>query len=220
MRKSRLNRFVTTNPWLKLTSLVLASMLWFFVVSKGRSVIVVDTAIEFKNIPEKLKVINNRQRAAVSIEGYERLLQKLRQEDINVVIDLAEVKEGDVVLPLSSDNVTLPKALTVNDISPQTIKLKIEAKEKKTVPVRTVIVGSPASGFRVEKIEAVPDSIQIEGPRSVIEKIYSIKTEPVDITGVTGSFKYNAYLDVGEKNIKTEPTEVSVSVATKKTQQK
>jgi len=66
----------------------------------------------------------------------------------------------------------------------------------------------------------VPETVQIEGPRSLIEKIYNVKTEPIDITGIASGFQYSAQLDVSEKNIKTDPTEVMVSVVTKKVQQK
>ncbi len=216
MKKGRFNKFITTNPWLKLASLILAVILWFFVVSKGRSVIVMDVPIELKNIPAKLEVVDGPKTVNISIEGQERLLKKLREEDISVIIDLGNVKKGKTFFSLSADNIALPKLLTVNKISPQTIKLMVDKKVKKDVPVRPIIVGSPAVGFLVEGIEVVPKMIQVEGPESIVAKVYTVKTESIDITGVTSSLHYSAYLDVSKENIRVDVSEVEVNIAVRK----
>jgi YbbR domain-containing protein len=211
--KNSLKSFVSTNPMLKIMSLIIASMLWFFVVSQGRSVIVMDIPVGFKNIPHDLEVIDGAKTVSLSIEGHERLLQKLRQGDVSVSIDLGRVKKGNIFFPLTIDNVMLPNTLTVTDISPQTVKLKIEARVTKRVPVRTLIVGSPAPGFTIKGINVVPGEIEIKGAESILSKIYSIKTEPVDITGITGNLQYRAYLDISGNNIKVNTTEVDIKIS-------
>jgi YbbR domain-containing protein len=172
-----------------------------------------DIPVGFKNIPHDLEVMDGEKKVSLNIEGHERILQKLRQGDVSVSIDLGGVKEGDIFFPLTVDNVMLPNTLTVTDISPQTVKLKIEAKETKHVPVRTLIVGAPAPGFVIKEISVVPGEIEIKGARSILSKIFSIRTEPVDITGITSSLQYRAYLDISENNIKVNITEVDVKVS-------
>jgi YbbR domain-containing protein len=221
MQKS-VKKFITVNPWLKLASILLAILLWFLVVSQGRSVIVVDVPVGFKNIPENLETVNGPKAVSLSIEGQERLLKKLKKEDISVIIDLSDVKEGDtakegnVFIPLSAQNVTLPNMLTVVDISPQTVKLKIEEKVRKNVPVRTIIVGSPAQSFDIQVITVVPRMVEIKGTKSVIKKIHSVKTEPIDITGITANLQSRVYIDLSKNNVKVNITEVDVSIAVKK----
>lgn len=213
MKRSRLNKFITTNTWLKLASLVLAIVLWFFVVSKGRSVIIVDVPIGFKNIPANVEIVDGPKTISISIEGQERLLKKLREKDISVIIDLGKVKKGKALFSLSADDIALPKSLTVTKISPQTIKLMVDEKVKKDVPVRPIIVGSPADGFLVEGIEIAPKMVKIEGPESIVAKVYTVKTEPIDITGITNSLQYRAYLDVSKENIRADISEVEVNIA-------
>ncbi len=216
MKKGRFNKFITTNPWLKLASLVLAIILWFFVVSKGRSVIIMDVPIELKNIPAKLEVVDGSKTVSISIEGQERLLEKLREEDISVIIDLSEVRKGKTSFSLSEDNIALPKSLTINKISPQTVKLIVDKNVKKDVPVRPIIVGSPAVGFLVKGIEVVPKMIQVEGPESIVAKVYTVKTESIDITGITSDLHYIAHLDVSKENIRVDVSEVEVNIAVRK----
>jgi len=215
--KSRVNKFITTNPWLKLASLILAVALWFFVVSKGSSVIVMDVPIGFKNIPGNLEVVDVPKAITISVEGQERLLKNLRQEDVNVVIDLGNVKEGKAFFPLTDDNIALPKTLTITRISPQGVKLLIEEKMKKHVPVRPIIVGSPAEGFLIRGIEVVPKKVEIEGPKSIITKVHSVKTEAIDITGITGDLQYSAPLNLNNKeNIRVDVPEIEVNVTVQK----
>jgi YbbR domain-containing protein len=210
--KGNIKKFFTTNPGLKLASLVLATLLWFFVVSQSRSVMVMDVPISFKNIPSNLEVVDGPKTVTISIEGQERLLKKLRQGDISVVIDLNNIKKGNIFLPLTAENILLPNMLTVTDISPQTLKLKVEEKVTKRVPVRAIIVGSPAQDFVVKEIKVRPEMIEIRGTESVVAKVYAVKTEPIDITGITGNLRYHAYVDVGKKNIKIGTPEVEVNI--------
>jgi YbbR domain-containing protein len=210
MRKSGLHKFITKNPWLKVASLLLATALWFFVVSQGHSLIEVDVPIGFKNIPSHLEILNGPKKASITVKGQERLLKKLRQEDIRISIDLSGVEKGNRFFPLSADNVTLPNTLSMTDISPQTVKLRLEERVTKRVPVRTIIVGSPAQGFAIKKVEVTPGMIEIKGTESEIAKIYSVKTEPINITGITGNLKSRAFLDVND--IKVNVPEVAVKI--------
>lgn len=129
MKKSKFKKFITTNSMLKLTSLVLAVVLWFFVVSKGRSVVDMDVPVGFKNIPANLEVMVSPETVNVGIEGHKSILKKLRQEDIPVIIDLSNFKEGKTSFMLTTEeNIELQKSVIVNRISPQTVKLLIKEK--------------------------------------------------------------------------------------------
>ena len=215
--KSRFYKLITRNLWLKVTSLVLAVMLWFFVVSKGRSVVVMDVPIGFKDIPANLEVVDSPKTIGVTIEGQERLLKKLRQEDIRAIIDLSNVKKGKTFLSVAPDNITVPRTLTVNEISPQTINLMIEEKVTKHVQVKPIIIGSPLQGFLIKGIEVEPKMIEIKGPESAIEKVYFIKTEPIDITGITSTLQYRAYLNLNNKNnVRVDIPEVDVKITIEK----
>jgi YbbR domain-containing protein len=214
--KRSFKNFFSINPGLKLASVGLAVLLWFLVVSQGRSVIVVDIPVGFKNIPAQLEALEGTKTVSVSIEGQERILNKLGQGDISVIIDLSDVKKGNMFIPLSKENVTLPNMLRVVDISPQTVKLKIEEKIIKRVPVRTVIIGSPAQGFEIQGMSVAPKMVEIKGTEGVIKKIHFVKTEPLDITGITENLQTRVFVDVGKNTIKLNTTEVQVTIAVKK----
>ncbi|MBI4697508.1 MAG: hypothetical protein HY758_00950 [Nitrospirae bacterium] len=199
-----------------MASLALAIVLWLFVVSKGRSVIGMDVPIGFKNVPPNLEIVEAPKTVSIDIEGQERILKKLRQDDVRVLLDLGSVKKGKSVLPLTSANIALPNTLTVIDISPQTAKLMIEEKIQKRVPVKPVIIGSPARGFSIKSVEVEPKTIEIKGPESAIAKIFAIKTEAVDITEITGNVQYRSYIDLSARNVNIDNPEVVVYITLKK----
>lgn len=214
--KSKTYKLISANLWLKLASLMLAVILWFFVVSKGRTVIVIDVPIEFKNIPANLEVVNAPRTVSLDIEGHERLLKRLKQEDVRIVIDLGSFKNGKTFYTLHTDNIKLPNTLAVAKISPQTIKFMLEKRGKKWVPVKPIIIGSPAKGYSVKKVEVFPRVVEIKGPENIIAKTYAVKTEPIDVTEISGNLQYRAYLDVSTKNISVDNPEIEVKVTVKK----
>ncbi|MBI5026700.1 MAG: hypothetical protein HZC12_08275 [Nitrospirae bacterium] len=208
----RFIKFIKKNPSLKLASLLLAIALWFFVVAKGRSTITIDIPIEYKNIPQSMEMVEGPKKVSITIEGQERLVRNLRQNDITVFVELSDAKKGETSFYLSKDNVKLPRYLTITKISPRTIKLWLDETIKKVVAVRPVIIGSPEQGLRVRTVEVMPKEVEIEGPKAVLVRLHVLKTEPIDITGITEDLKYDARLEVSNRNIRVNTLEVKVNI--------
>ncbi|MEW6713650.1 MAG: CdaR family protein [Nitrospirota bacterium] len=207
--------FITENLWLKLASIFLAVILWFFVMSSGRSVIIKEVPVQYINMPQSLEMVDMARNVSVVIEGQKRLLSGLNQGDINVVVDLENMQAGENSYSLSKKNIKLPKSLSITSISPETLKLTLEERLKKEVSVKPVIAGSPEEGFAVESIKITPERVQIEGPKSLIRRTFILKTEPIDISGIYEDLQHAASLDVAP-NIKTNVRGVKVDITVRK----
>ncbi len=123
--------FITTNTLLKLVSLALAVILWFFVVSSKRSEMAVDAPLRFVNISPSLEIVDAYKTVSIQIEGQERLLRKLRDDDISVVINLNGYREGRVSYHLSSENVKLPRSFQIKNINPSKITFTLVKTQDK-----------------------------------------------------------------------------------------
>lgn len=207
--------FITENLWLKLASIFLAVILWFFVMSSGRSVIIKEIPVQYINMPQSLEMVDMAKNVSVVIEGQKRLLSGLNQGDVSVVVDLENMKAGKNSYSLSKKNIKLPKSLLINSISPETLSLTLEERLKKEVSVKPVIVGQPEEGFAVESIKITPERVQIEGPKSLIRRTYILKTEPIDISGIYENLQHTASLDITTK-IKTDIREIKVDITVRK----
>lgn len=64
------------------------------------------------------------------------------------------------------------------------------------VPVRLVMSGTLSQGAVVTKTEIVPKSIRVTAPPSLLKKLKSVNTKPVDVTTLNGSTAVAAELDL------------------------
>jgi YbbR domain-containing protein len=210
------NSFFTTNIWLKIFSLIMATVLWFFVILSGRSEISMNAPITFTNIPPQLEVVDSPDTVSVVMEGQERLISRLRQNEISAVIDLSQTKAGRSFFTLTKDNIKVPKNFAVKSIDPETISIKIEPQLKKTVSVKPAIAGLPEKGYAIVEVSVTPKEIELEGPKSIISKIYKIKTEPIDISGINADHNFKPNLALTDINIKKSLNKVEVNITVKK----
>lgn len=207
----KMKKLLFENLGLKIVAVLLSIVLWFFVTSRGQSEMAMDVPLEFKNIPAGVEMVNQDVKVvSLNIKGQERLIKNIRPSDIRVYIDLSKAKKGEGIYYINKDNIKLPHAITVTNIIPSYVKVIIEETMTKTVKVRPVVVGSPENGFYVKSIEAVPQVVIIEGVRSELKKVNSIKTEPLDITGLNETFTQDLKLDITSMNIRTKTNDVKV----------
>lgn len=62
--------------------------------------------------------------------------------------------------------------------------------------VTVVWTGEPAPGYRLLSVSADPPSVLVEGRPAQVNRLTSVRTEPIDITGLTSSFQQAAILDL------------------------
>jgi YbbR domain-containing protein len=208
-----MRKFFLENLGLKTAAVLLSVVLWLFVTSRGQSEISIDAPVEFKNIPTGLEVVNHSVKViSLNIKGQERLIKNVKPSDLRVYIDLSKSKKGESIYYFTRDDIKLPHAITVMNISPSSIKVITKETITKTVKVRPVIIGDPEKGYYVKSISAVPQTVVIEGIRSEVGKVNNIRTEPLDITGVNETLTQDLKLELTGKNIRARMNDIKVKV--------
>lgn len=196
---------LTRNFPLKLFALVLAVLMWGFVASQKRgesTEIKFSTPLVFKNIPASLEV------AAAPIQSVSVLVRarRARANTVNpnqfqVVIDLSNQLPGTFEYALSErnlsyNNVSPPEGMTVLQISPSQIPITLEETIQKVVMIEARLAGDLAPGFKLESLEMIPDRAILQGPRSVLEKLRTVQTRPLDVQDLRSDVEMLAYLDL------------------------
>lgn len=201
------------NIGLKITAILLSVLLWIFATSRGLSEIALDIPLEFKDIPPGLELMDhNIKVVSLNIKGQDRAIRNIRPSDISVFIDLSKAKEGEGNYFINKNNIKLPPAVTVTNITPSFVKVLLEGTITKSVRVIPIIVGTPEAGFYIKSISIVPENVIIEGARSKVNMFDRIKTEPLDITGFKETFSKNLDLDITGMNIRPKTKDVIVKV--------
>lgn len=207
---------LSTNIGLKITSLIIAIALWFFVILSGRSEISMSIPLVFENIPPSLEIVEAPETVNVSIEGQQRLLKSLKQSTVTAAIDLSAAKGGKFYINVSKSDVKLPKTFVVTDVDPETISIRLERKMKKTVSIKASIIGLPEKGYTISEIRVSPDKVELEGPKSAVSEVYTVKTEPIDINGITADLQYKANLNLSDSLIRKNIQKVEVNIFVQK----
>lgn len=208
-----MKKIIFENYGMKLTAVFLSIFLWLFVTSRGQSEISLEVPIEFKDIPPGLEIVSRSVKSiSLNMRGQERLLKNIKPFDISVSIDLSKTKPGESTYYIQQEDIRLPHAVTVTNINPSSIKVITEETVRKTVRVIPILSGEPEKGFAVKTVSVVPPSIEIEGIRREVSRVNTLRTEPLDVTGINESFAQDLRLDMTGRNVRTKTATVTVQV--------
>ena len=191
---------LTQNWSAKLLSLLLASILWFFVTGEQTSEIGFAIPLELKNIPKGLMVVNDVPNVVdVRVSGPRTILSNLRPSDYNLVVDLKGAHPGVTSFGRLENRIQVPSALKISRLSPSILDVRLEKIFEGSVPVKAVVSGALPKGYRLAGLEITPTHVGIQGPRSEIRAIREIPTEAIDISSATDSFSVRTVLNFDGK---------------------
>lgn len=108
-----------------------------------------------------------------------------------------EVKKITKLIALDSDN----EKINTISFEPAEIEVTVpivKAETTKTVGLKVVTDGQPASGYWISSINTNPSTLTITGDSSVIKNITNISTKSIEIDAIEKSINTNATLDVPE----------------------
>ena len=107
---------------------------------------------------------------------------------VRVDIDISSINKDldkeEKVIVYGKDNTVLNNL----EVRPETVLVSIQVREgypEKVLPIKPRIVGKPAPGFYVSKIEANPSSIKVYGDYLKIVNLDFLETIPIDVNGVS-----------------------------------
>ncbi len=180
-----MRKLLFENLGLKISAVLLSLILWFFVTSRGQSEMSVEIPVEFKNVPSELGIVSaNVKTVNVTVKGQERLMKNIKTSDIRVFVDLDRAKKGEGTYYINKDDIKLPYAVSLMNITPSSLKIRLDETVTKNVTVKPSVTGVPEKGFYVSSVTVEPRNVIIYGLKSEIRKVNELRTEALDITGM------------------------------------
>jgi YbbR domain-containing protein len=101
-------------------------------------------------------------------------------------------------------------------INPETVDITIPVQKEvdvKTVGIRANVIGSPATGFLLEKIETEPSTITIRGRAEKLKTVEYLETKEINITGITSNKEEKATVVVPLDITLVDSQEVLVKIS-------
>ena len=168
----------------KVLSLLIAIVLWAYVMGE----VTPTSTHKLKDL--KVNIVNedvleeeglavagdNNYKVTVTLEGKRSVVKKIKAEDLDVTADVQGYKRGTHYVEV---RVEVPDDVKVTDIKDGKIKVTIEKRISVKKEVSIVLTGS-SEGVELKKAKAAPDTVEISGARSDVEKVRNVNA-PVSV---------------------------------------
>lgn len=202
---------------LRLLALSIAIGLWFNASFEDREVQSersIEASVSY-NWPRGFVILDQVQDVNVRLRGSSKQIRQLNPFMVNVQVELtqSQPQPGLLTVNLGPENVIVPEGLEVVAIEPNTIRVELEREITKRIPVEAELVGQPAPGARAEEPEIFPNQVLVSGPESLLAKVRTLRTRPVDLGGRAATFEEDVAVIAPDPLIQVvQPTRVSVRV--------
>jgi YbbR domain-containing protein len=173
---------------LQLLSLGLGLSLWMVVSGEETVERGLRVPLEFQQFPAGLELQGEPPSSVdVRVRGSSGTLARVSPGDIVAVLDLRGAREGGRLFHLTSDQVRAPFGVEVVQITPATIVMTFEPSKTRLVKIRPKIEGRPAPGYLIGKVTVEPDSVEVVGSASAVNRASEALTEPVSVVDASES---------------------------------
>lgn len=216
---------LTENLGLKITSLVVAIVLWFIVVNITDPII----TQTYKNVPVRIinsEVITDANKTLEVIEGSSMVTSVVVKASRSTIQELGTSPDSIIATAdmscLSKDGISVPIEFTtskyadkVESIRSSSDVLKVNIENRRTIqlPLNATTSGEIESGYILGNVIPNQNQVRVSGPESVINRVASAFVD-VQVTGFTSDISTQADIMLFDNNgdgIPTSNLELNVS---------
>ena len=153
------------------------------------------------------------------VTGNQNRLKRLKPEDFKITdleINPERYVEGKpYILQLSPSNFHAPLGVSVVSVSPESLRIDIDKLETVDLPVTATFAPSQPlpSGYKVDRCTVFPAKVRVTAPSVFLKgatAIKEVKTQPIGLDNMTGTFDINKNIEVPRPDIKISPDEVMI----------
>ncbi len=194
----KLSDVLFRNLGTKLLALAIACVAWYLLTGERRERISERSyriPLSIVNIPRGTLIVSPLPDAVdVRVRGAFTPLRQLDPGKLEAVIDLLDATPGEKRYLLDDDDINVPRDVEVIAVSPQEIRVVLDAVADQTLPIVADVVGTPALGYRLEDVSVEPRQARVVGPAKTLARMSQIRTEPVSVEDQNASFQVSATL--------------------------
>jgi YbbR domain-containing protein len=169
--------------FIKIGSLVVAVVLWLYVIYSQNLEVTFKIPITYQNLPTTMIVSEISHKSInVVISGKSDAIRNVESKDFQAVIDFKNAKVGSAKrFPIQLVKVNVPENINVAEQKIQA-SVKLEYLVRKQVGIEPKIIGQLREDRTLGPISTEPEYISAEGPKSQMDSLDKIQTVDIDIT--------------------------------------
>ncbi len=185
--RSPLLDFITGHFFEKLIAVALALTFWVS-FAYYKEVINRDFVlpIEYRNLASDRVVADSRPKEiTVTLRGTDRVFKMLDPKILKASLDMSAIADGEYKLKVHKDSIKCPTQLSLVNIEPEEVELKVHHFVTLNIPVEPSIIGRLPLDYFLKQVIVEPKTVAVKFSSLTPKEGISISTEFIDISGLT-----------------------------------
>jgi len=189
------------NIILKITALVCAMALWFYVISLKDFQLTMEVPLTFVKLPEALAIASKPpSTVSVTVEGKPLDLIRLQsQKQSAMVVDMHNAELGSKRIHLDAKNFVAPNFSSVHYVEPDNqylfIDVAVDTRIERSIPIRNNTNFNAAPGYViVQQPKLIQEYLKVSGARNALTRIIDISTDSIFVDSIKASQTYSVKL--------------------------
>ncbi len=179
---ARLRRLVQHNLPAKILALVVALILWGYVMNDQNPAIESTYTVQLDviNAPEGYKIMKDASSVKLKVRGPRSLFVSASDSDFKAYVDLSNLDSGKHEVKVQT---VLPQGFELVEAKPDTVTFTLDRIIQKTIRAEFIVTGSTAPGTTVARVSPSVETVTIEGAESDIRDV----TRVIGYVGLAGN---------------------------------
>lgn len=166
-----------------LLALCMSVMTWYLITGRDLVETWVKFPLEITNPPDGMIIREGLVRnISARLRGPKGLIRNLETKKLAYSLDTGRLKVGNNAINITSANLNMAGAIEVMEMRPASLNLLVDMFVEKKVDVSAKWKGSLNQDYTLIKTSTEPDKVTLRGPASILDKIKTVKTQPVKLT--------------------------------------
>lgn len=211
---------IVTREWpLKLLALCLAMFVWLDVSREAKYFMDLTVPLELRNLPTSLTFFDDPPGTiSVRVRAPLGALERLKPGEVYAAKDMSGTNGGDTLLQLFNEDIKVPSSVEVVSITPSNLRLELQAKLRRQVPIIPEFRGQLPEGYEIRGLSVDPEEAEVEGPESAVKELVQASTEAIVLSGRTVTFSERVNVDPQAPRLRlvdSRPVKVDIVIAEK-----
>lgn len=174
---------------LKFISVFLSLFIWVYVLNSEKVKFEKTVNLEYILPVDMMFAQKPPPEVTFLIEGPRAFVRTVSEREDRLVIDLNRAnprRQSKFTVDINPAGLNLPFGMTVERVLPRRLNIRLERKASKIVPLKPIFSGQLPEKLSMVNVSLEPASVEVYGPRSVINKLKELPIKPVELDSLIG----------------------------------
>ena len=189
---TRLRSAVQHNLPVKILALVIAIVLWLYVMNDQNPAMegTYTVPVTMEDAPAGYRLQADAETVTIRVRGPRSLFVAADRSEFHVSVRLSEFTEGEKAYAVEA---SIPYGFELLGMTPDKLSVTLDRIVQKTFKAELTLSGAPAEGYTVDKVVQESETALVEGPRPLVERVMHVVAHAA-LGGQTEDFSQYAQL--------------------------